>query len=154
MIHGRQIACPLLLMLFASASPAATHDRGDWNNLGELRPGDTIHVNQSDRKAVRGTYRRMSDSELVVATEAGDVKIDRGNVARVSKSRPLRRIGNAAAIGLIAGTVAAGANRFGIACAETNDGCRNAAITTIAATAVGAAVGAFIPTSKVIYRRP
>lgn len=139
----------LVLASFAAAD-------NDWSNLSrDLKIGDRIDVVQSNMKSLSGVFRSATADQLTVAIDgAGEQAISKQNVIRVSVHQGSHRLRNAILLGVVGAIAGAGATRFGAACAETNDGCRNAALAPIAGGAAGAAIGALIPSSArhVVYR--
>lgn len=124
-------------------------DSDDWAQVKALPKGANLTVIQSDMKSVRGALDAVSDDEVVVA----GMTIPKARVVRISRHRGTYRLSNALVLGLVGGLIGAGATRFGIACAESNDGCRNAAIATIGGAAGGAAIGALaLQDTTEVYR--
>lgn len=128
----------------------------DWSNLSrDLKNGDRIDVVQSNMKSLSGAFRSATADQLTVAVDgAGEQAISKQNVVRVSVHQGSHRVRNAILLGVAGAIAGAGATRFGVACAETNDGCRNAALAPFAGGAAGAAIGALIPSTskRVVYR--
>lgn len=124
-------------------------DSDDWGRVKTLATGEKVTVIQSDMKSMRGALDAASDQEIVVA----GVTIPKSRVVRVSSHKRGRRVSNAVLLGLVGGLAGAAATRFGVACAETNDGCRNAALAAIGGAAGGAAIGALaLPDTVEVYR--
>ena len=141
------------LVAFLAASGSLLADSDDWGRVKALPTGENVTVIQSDMKSVRGTLRATSDEEIVVASGVADVTIPRVRVVRISRHRARNRVTNAVVLGVAGGLIGAGAMRFGIACAETNDGCRNTALAAIGGAAGGAAIGALaLPDTAEVYR--
>ena len=129
------------LALFAAAD--------DWGRLQALRTGSKVTVVQVDRKSLTGKLAAVSSEEIVVDSTT----IPKARVVRVSTFKGTRRASNAVVLGIVGGLIGAGITRFGVACAETNDGCQNAALAAIGGTAGGAAIGAFaLPAMMEVYR--
>ena len=144
-------ACLALTLFpaFAADSP------DDWGRVKKLSPGTSVTVIQSDMKSLRGPLRAASDNEIVVASAGTDVTVPKDRVVRISSHRQSRRVSNAIVLAVAGGLIGAGVTRFGIACAETNDGCRNALLATVGGAAGGAALGATVlPDTVEIYRIP
>ncbi len=125
----------------------------DWSELSRLKPGDRIHVVQVNQSSVSGSFRSTSADNLVIESGGADQAIPKNSVVRVSVKTNPHRIRNGVILGVVGGLVGAGAMRFGVACAETNDGCNNAMLASIGGAAGGAAIGAVLPGgSTTIYR--
>ena len=121
----------------------------DWARVKALPTGTKVTVVQSDMKSVRGALDAASDGEMVVA----GATIPKARVVRVSIHKSRRRVSNAVVLAITGGLIGAAATRFGIACAETNDGCRNAAMASIGGAAGGAVIGSLaLPETVEVYR--
>ncbi len=147
MLYGRWFAAATLTAalfpLFAQSD--------DWARVKALAKGTDVTVIQSDMKSMRGVVDGASDEEIVVA----GVTVPRGRVVRISSHKSSRRVSNAVLLGVVGGLVGAGAMRFGVACAETNDGCRNSVLAAIGGAVGGAAIGALAFSDMVeVYRIP
>ena len=146
----------LLLALAPLAVVAAPRpDKGNWDNLKELRHNQQIQVVLNDAKSYRGEFQSVNNEGLVVRVTAGVETFARKDVRRVSirGKRHTRRnilIGTVAGFGL---GVAAGA-----AICST-DNCSDAAPLFLGAgtgAPLGALAGYVIPTGgwHVVYRAP
>ena len=123
----------------------------DWARVKALAKGTNVTVVQSDMKSMRGVVDAASDEQIIV----DGVTILKARVVRISSHKSSRRVSNAVLLGVVGGLIGAGAMRFGVACAETNDGCRNAVLATIGGAAGGAAIGALAFSDMVeVYRIP
>jgi len=121
----------------------------DWGRVKALHTGANLTVVQSDMKSTRGTLDAASDDQIVIS----GVTIPKARIVRISAHKVGHRVSNAVLLGLVGGLVGAGITRFGIACAETNDGCRNAALASIGGAAGGAVIGALaLPDTAEVYR--
>jgi hypothetical protein len=141
-----------LLLLICLPFPLSAADN-DWANLDRLKSGDEIDVVQTSMGTTTGTYRSHSAEALVMDAGGAAKSFPRSAVARVSRKGHAHRIRNAAILGAVGAVVGAGAMRFGIACAETNDGCRNTKLATFFGGVGGAVAGALIPVrAELIYR--
>jgi hypothetical protein len=142
-----------VLFLVLAALTAAD---SDWSNLSrELKTGDRIDVVRSNMKSLSGQFRSATSDQLTVTVDgAGEQAINKQDVMRVSVHKGSHRLRNAILLGVVGAVAGAGAGRFGVGCAESNNGCRNAALAPIGGGAVGAAIGALIPSSAkhVVYR--
>ena len=127
----------------------------DWGHVKALAVGSNVTVIQTDMKSQRGPLRAASDEEIIVGSSGGgsDVTIPKARVVRISRHRATHRVTNAVVFGVLGGVIGAGITRFGVACAETNDGCRNAALAAIGGAAGGAVTGALaLPDTAEVYR--
>ena len=121
----------------------------DWGRVKALSKGTNVTVIQTDMKSVRGLVDAASDDSIVVA----GASIPKAQVVRISSHKSSRRIVNGVVLGIVGGLIGAGITRFGVACAETNDGCQNAALAAFGGAAGGAAIGAIaMPDTLEIYR--
>ncbi len=146
-----------ILILSLASCWALCAAENDWANLSrELKSGDRIHIVLTSKASIDGLFRSASnDSIAITAAGATDRTIPKAEVVRVSLEGRAHRLRNGILLGIAGGLVGAGATRFGAACAETNDGCRNAALASILGAAGGAVIGALIPARmRVIYRAP
>ena len=124
-------------------------DTDDWGRVKSLSKGTNLTVIQSDMKSVRGALDATSDDEIVVA----GATIPKGRVVRISSHKGSHRVVNAVVLGVAGGLIGGAATRFGVACAETNDGCLNAKLAAFGGAAGGAAIGALLLKDTVeIYR--
>jgi hypothetical protein len=105
-------------------------------------------------KSLRGDLRAASDDEIVVVSAGSDITIPKARVVRIFRHRPAHRVRQAVALAVVGGLIGAGITRFGVACAETNDGCTNAALAAFGGAAGGAALGAVLPDTAEVYRIP
>ena len=137
----------MLALSFALVLTLADSD--DWSRVKALAAGADVTVIQSDMKSARGALDAASDNEIVVA----GVAIARDRIVRISLHTTRHRVVNAVLLGVVGGLIGGAATRFGVACAETNDGCRNSALFAIAGGAGGAALGALaVPDTSEVYR--
>jgi hypothetical protein len=129
-------------------------DSNDWAVLSrELKTGDRIDVVQTSMATARGTFQIVSPDGIVIHEDAGDRTIAKDAVVRISVRDRSHRVLNGVLLGAVGGVAGAGIMRFGISCAETNDGCRNVKLATFGGAAAGAVIGAMLPAgSKVVYR--
>ena len=140
--------CALLALVFSTTLFAGTDD---WMRVKALPKGADLTVIQSDMKSLRGTLDAAADDEIVVA----GTTILKSRVVRISAHRSRNRVINAVLLGVVGGLIGGATGRFGVSCAETNDGCRNTALAAIGGAAGGAALGAFaLPDTIEIYRIP
>ncbi len=128
-------------------------DESDWSALSRLKAGDRVHVVQVNKTTVSGHYRNNSADNLVIESEGAEQAIPKNAVVRVSLKTNPHRVRNGIILGIVGGLAGAGAMRFGLACAETDDGCNNTKLAAVGGAAGGAAIGALLPGgSTVIYR--
>jgi len=126
--------------------------QANWESLRQLAPGREVQVVLNDAKSYRGQLQAVGDDALVLRLATGEHTFARQNVLRVSARGKSHR-GRNALIGLAAGT---GAGIIvGVASPELGQGkcaqgsCINAAsasLTGVVGAAVGASLGAVIPT--------
>ena len=139
----------MLSLTLALAVTILAADSDDWGRVKALSKGTNVTVIQSDMKSVRGPVDAASDNEIVV----GGTAIAKARVARISSHKTSHRVLNAVALGVAGGLIGGGITRFGAACAETNDGCRNAALATFGGAIGGAVIGALaFPGTVEVYR--
>lgn len=140
------------LALLALAGTCFAAD-DDWTNLQRLQPDDAVQVVQTNLRSIEGQYRSSSPTELVVAINGVERRLAQSEVARVSRRQKTHRLRNGALLALAGAAVGAASFRFGNACAETDNGCRNTRLATVGGAAAGAGIGAAIPGgSELIYR--
>ncbi len=124
-------------------------DSDDWSRVKALPHGADVTVVQIDMKSARGLLDAASDNEIVVA----GATIGKDRVVRISVHQTKHRVVNAVVFAVVGGVIGGAATRFGVACAETNDGCRNSVLFTVAGAAGGAAIGALaLPDTSEVYR--
>jgi hypothetical protein len=139
----------LLLVPVLGLAESAQHG---WDNLKQLAPGQQIRIVLNDAKSYTGQFQSVTDAGIVVRLATGDQAFERQSVLRVSAQGKSHR-GRNALIGLALGT---GAGIIvGVASPELGQGkcaqgsCINAAsasLTGVVGAAVGASLGAVIPT--------
>lgn len=141
------------LLASVMATPAATRDDANWDNLGTLKSGQKIRLIQTDGKRTVGSFAGFSDTAISIRTDQV-VALPRESVARVYRTPRLSRgvrVALGAGIGAAAGAVLNG---------TIGQYLRNEAHDTSAAVwiGVGAAVGAGIGAAsgggeRTVYRR-
>ena len=125
----------------------------DWKNLDRLKAGEEIDVVQTSMGTTSGHYRSHSADSLAIESGGAEKSFPKAAVVRVSRKDKSHRVANGVVLGFVVALVGAGAMRFGIACAETDDGCRNTKLATVFGGAAGAAIGAMLPAwPELIYR--
>lgn len=139
----------LTLILLPLASPGVEAQQGEWQNLAQLKTGQTVKVIDHRKNALVGEFVRFSETDLTIVVNQQAKVIDRDNVARVTTSGGHRR--RNAVIGLAAGAALGGA--FSGCCIEQkNDNSGTIAGSVAGFGAVGAGIGALISGTKTIYR--
>jgi hypothetical protein len=135
----------LLLLLMVPGFGLAQSSQHNWDNLKRLAPGDDVRIVLNDAKSYRAKFQSVSNAAIVVRLVTGEQTFTRENVLRVSTKGQSHRLRNAAlgaGIGVGLGfAVAAGTSR--------NDSEAQAigyAVIPPFMGAVGAGVGAFLPT--------
>ena len=119
----------------------------DWATLGHspvIAAGTEIEARTTDSKRYRGHFESATDDALVISTDAGDQRLPRATVSRVSIRKPSHRLRNTA-IGFGVGT-AAGLSLGAIADARCTGKCieGNTPWGKYAGTALGALIGTII----------
>ena len=143
-----------LMAMAMTAAWAMAADSSDWNLLKRIAPSQEIVVVKTDMKRITGQFAHVSETGLEVSTGAETIKVERGEVMRVTtlggRGRKMTRgaiIG--AAVGFAAGlgmTLASGgADGLGLIVTGGN---------TALGAAIGLGVGAVIPAGATVYRRP
>ena len=139
----------IVILTFPFVSLAADDD---WGNLDRLRAGTRIHVVQIDKKTVDGQFVHSTPEVLTVRADQTEVNLEKGRVVRISRNSTGHRVRNMVLLGVAGAVAGAGATLFGVACAETDNGCFNAKIAPVVGGAAGAGLGAVLPASTVVYR--
>ncbi|MFN7922677.1 MAG: hypothetical protein U0Q16_21410 [Bryobacteraceae bacterium] len=140
-------------ILFALAAACLAADSGDWNSLSQLKPQDEITVVPYRAGSLRGRFESVSSEGITLTVDGASKTIPKDSVVRVSRRGKRHRAANIAVLAGVGGLIGAGAMKFGIACAETDDGCRNTQLAAIGGAAAGAAIGAALPAGwNTIYR--
>jgi len=142
----------LVLLLLVPGFGWARSSQNSWDNLKQLAPGQQIRIVLSDAKSYSGQFRSLMDAGIVVRLATGDQAFERQSVLRISTQGKSHR-GRNTLIGLAVGT---GAGIIvGVASPELGQGkcaqgsCLDAAsvaLPGVAGAAVGAGLGAAIPT--------
>lgn len=137
-----------LMLLFATVAMAENSNQ--WGNFARLKPGSRITVIQTGGLRLEGNYLSFSDTAIRLGTVSGEYSIEKERVVRVSTRPAHRRLRNIL-IGLGAG---AGVGAAVWAGSHRNDDFYTALIIAPGSAAVGAVVGALIPTSlsTTVYR--
>ena len=121
-----------------------------WENLDQIHRGAKIDVVEQSLKSISGKFVRVSQDDLTLDVQGKEVTIQKEQVYRVSVVATKRK--RNALIGLAAGAgVGAGA---GAALMEREPGYGGAvAGTTVGFAAIGAGIGALIPSTstKTVY---
>ena len=139
----------LTLILLPLSPLLGRAQQGEWQNLAQLKTGQTVKVIDHKKNALVGEFVRYTETDLTIAVNKQAKTIDRDSVARVTTSGGHRR--RNAVIGLAVGAAAGG----GLAgcCVERETGFGGAAAGTVVGLgAVGAGIGALISGSKTVYR--
>lgn len=135
------------------AAVCAWSAEDDWANLAQLKAGDRVAVVNAGMATATGDFRASNTDSLTVRVDGQERQFARASVVRISRLGHAHRVRNAVILGAVGGLVGAAAFRFGNGCAETNDGCRNAALASLGGAGAGAAIGALLPSRpQVIYR--
>lgn len=139
--------------MLLAAAVCAWPAEDDWANLAQLKAGDRVAVVNTSMATANGEFRASGADSLTVAVDGQERRFERTAVVRVSRLGHAHRVRNAVILGAAGGVAGAAAFRFGNGCAETNDGCRNAAMASIGGAGAGAALGALLPARPhVVYR--
>ena len=153
----RKLMIILALLLGIPAMLGAQEQQGSWSNLTQLKAGQAIEVVEFNMKHHSGKFISTDDDSLRLKENGSDLSVNRGEVARVSRSSGGKR-GEHAVVGLVVGA-AIGA---GIGAASGSDhgflGGSSRGIGALVGLAIGgpsgAAVGAVLPAHTTIYRAP
>ena len=139
----------LTLILLPLAPQWCRAQQGEWQNLAQLKTGQTVKVIDHKKNATVGEFVRFTETDLTIAVNKQAKTIDRDSVARVTTSGGHRR--RNAVLGLAAGAALGGV--FAGCCLEHETGYGGAAAGSVGGLgAVGAGVGALISGTKTIYR--
>jgi hypothetical protein len=145
----------LILACLLGTAPVALAqtDRGAWESLDGLRPGQRIEVVETSLKTHKGTFVAVSAEAIQLHGSAADESIKKADVMRVTSLDKSHRLRNA----LIGGAVGFGAGAgIGAAVHSSRDSFfpRSAAagFGGVLGLAGGAAVGAAVPSHPTIYR--
>ena len=139
----------LTLILLPLAAPRGDAQQGEWQNLAQLKTGQTVKVIDHKKNALVGEFVRFTETDLTMIVNKQAKTIDRDSVARVTTSGGHRR--RNAVIGLAAGAAVGGA--FAGCCIEhKSDYAGTAAGSVGGLGAIGAGIGALISGNKTVYR--
>ena len=147
----------LLLATIARAQTPGTSQQQkpeeSWGNLRSLGVGEKVHVVDQKLKSLDGTFRSFSDEAVTFQVGQDEVTVQRPEVLRVTSLERARR-GRNAAIGFVIGAGLTGALMAATATSRGLEDFPPAMIPVgIAAYgAVGAGIGAIVPSHKTIYR--
>lgn len=144
--------------LAAAASLAAAQPESSWENLRRLREGEKIEVIDARMKRLRGEFLGFTPEAITLAAEAGETRVERANVARVSRREGSKRLRN-----VLIGTAAGGAAGAAVMAvwvrrAQPIAGARGEYydigkyIFLPAGLGAGAAIGAAAPRFETLYR--
>jgi hypothetical protein len=140
----------------------ARTDKSSWTNLSVLQPGQKIAVVELNSKTESGTFSSVTDSSITLQEKSGQQTIQKRDVkiVRLMKNKHRLRntfIGAGVGAGLGAGIGAASYRpckpppNFSTCFFDISRG-DQAAIFGIVGLVGGAAVGALLPMSEIIYR--
>ena len=152
--HRTLIAVCLLALSVSgfSQTPDLSHGR-NWNNLTVLSPGTEVRLELSGSHFLQGSVHSVTDDSLAVDSASGQETFTRQQVMRASVRKQSNR-GRNALIGLgVGGGVGLG---FVIAPHSSSSSiCCSAGATVAFDAAVGAIIGALVPTGgwREIYRQ-
>ena len=139
------------ILLLALAPALVAQSTANWDSVKQLTTGKEIRVTLNDGRNLRGTFQSATDEALTVAIPNSQEALSRTMVIRIAskgKGHRLRNsligLGVGAGAGLIAGAVADRCPA-GHGCWFPNVGKE---ILTPFGAAVGAIVGALIPTGR------
>jgi hypothetical protein len=146
----------LICVLGVPCASLAQSNSASWDNLKALQAGEKIQVAQIKSKTVSGPFVSVSDAAISVEVEGGPQTIQRQEVRSVRLARHGHRLRNS----LIGGGVGAGVGA-GIG-AATDKPCQPcffsisrgtvAEVFAAGGFAIGAAIGALLPSHVTIYR--
>lgn len=145
----------LICVLGIACASCAQTNQASWENLRILRAGQKIQVVEVNSKKHSGTFVNVSDSAIAYKDTAGEQTIQKQDVRSVKFMENKRRLRNT----LILGGVGAGVGA-GIGLAISNGGNReiccsrgkSVGLGVAGGLAVGAIVGALLPSHSTIYR--
>jgi hypothetical protein len=146
----------LVVLLVGAASPLAAQGREDsWDNLRQLRLGETIEVVDAKMRSHHGAFAAYTEDAISLRQGGGELSLPRAEVASVKRRRESPR-GRNALLGLAigaAGGLAVGAIR-GQTYHEAGETPVFIAVWTPIGAGVGAIVGAAAPTrgEVTVYR--
>lgn len=149
----------LWVLLCALAIPCLSFsqtDQSSWKNLNSLRAGEQITVVAAHSQKYIGTFATVSDDAIKLDGPGGEVTVQRTDVKRVTlqKNKRLRNALILAGVGAGVGAgigAAVGGNHGGLCCAN-----RAKLVPAFAGAlaALGAVIGAAIPSHPTVYRAP
>ncbi len=127
-------------------------EKGKWDNVKKLNPGQEIKVVMNDAKAYRGRLENVSDEGMRVSLATGNATFLRQDILRVSTKAGSHRARNAAL-----GAAIGGGGGAGIGAAAPSDyfgRSGSAAFGAVFGALSGAAVGAVLPSEawREVYR--
>jgi hypothetical protein len=144
----KRIILGIIVMSLLSGVCLAAEDKGVWENLQKLRPGQKIQVMEVGAILREGKFKSVSQDQITIEVKKNTLVIPRVDVSRVvlKKSRTPRIL-----MGLGIGAA------IGLAVLDGADG-EDSYYATLAAVPIltggGGAVGALLPTSSIIYQHP
>ena len=145
-----------VVLLSAVAGLLSGQNREEaWDNLRQLRPGETIEVVDAKMKSHQGAFAAYTQEAISLRQGGGELSVARGEVASVKRRRESRR-GRNVVLGLAlgaAGGLAIGAIR-GKTYHEAGETPVFIAVWTPIGAGIGAAAGAAMPTGGevTVYR--
>jgi|SRR3984885_1435204 hypothetical protein len=157
----RSLAIALCVLAMPCVSLARA-DKSSWTNLSVLQPGQKIEIVQRNSNRESGTFSSVTDSSITLQEKSGQQTIQKRDVksVRLMKNKHRLRntfIGAGVGAGLGAGIGAASYRPckpppdFSTCFFDISRG-DQAAIFGIIGFVGGAAVGALLPMSEIIYR--
>lgn len=151
-------SCTLLLLVLLVSSSLHAAETPAWDGLKQLHAGQQVRVVLKDGTSVQGRFQSLRDDAIVINAKGTDQVLSRPNVQQVAGRGPSHRLRNT----LIGAGIGAGGGLITGAAIDSDCSSRDIvctgnygkAILTPAFAAVGAAIGALIPTGhwQSIYR--
>jgi hypothetical protein len=143
----KRLILGVIVVAMVSSVCFAETDKGRWENVQKLKPGQKVQVMELGAIVREGKLKEVTSDQIVIEVKKNAVVIPRDDVSRVvlKKSRTpriLMGLGIGAAVGLAALSGSTGEDSYYEALA---------AFPLLAGG--GGAVGALLPTTSVIYQR-
>lgn len=121
---------------------------GDWKGISNIGQGHKIRVETSTKK-YKGAFLTISDTALKLNFKDGEVSVPRAEVLRVYSQSQSHRLRNTI-IGAAIGTAIGIALYFTLGALIRNESGEETAPYLIGPIAAGAALGAVLPTGKMV----
>jgi hypothetical protein len=142
----------LICVLGVPCASLAQSNSASWDNLKALQAGEKIQVAQIKLNTVSGPFVSVSDAAISVEVEGGPQTIQRQEVRSVRLARHGHRLRNSLIGGGVGAGMGAATDKLCQPCFFSISRGTVAEVFAVGGFAIGAAIGALLPSDVTIYR--